>query len=204
MSAPIAHVLFDADGVLQEIPGGWYAAIEPHLGERSEEFMRYTWKEECPTLAGEGDYLEVLARDLRTFGIDTPAEVVFADVWQNIQVHDDVLALVEAIRAAGYGVHLGTNQDRHRGEYMRQALGYERIFEVLCYSYDLGVAKPDPAFFAEAARRIGADPGEILFIDDHGKNVEGAREAGMPAFRWTTRDGLPELRDLLAGHRVTY
>jgi hypothetical protein len=35
----IRHVLFDADGVIQSLPGGWYAAIEPYVGERAEEFL---------------------------------------------------------------------------------------------------------------------------------------------------------------------
>lgn len=33
--AGIRHVLFDADGVIQSVPGGWYTAIEPYLGERA-------------------------------------------------------------------------------------------------------------------------------------------------------------------------
>lgn len=202
--ATIHHVLFDADGVLQEIPGGWYAAMEPHLGDRAEEFMRYTWKAESPTLTGEFDYLPLLARDLKTFGIDTPAEVVFADVWQNIRTHDEVLAEVRAVKDAGYGVHLGTNQDQRRGRYMQQNLGYEDLFEVRCYSYELQVAKPDVGFFHGAAARIGCQPEEIAFIDDHAVNVDGAREAGLAAVHWTTGHGLPRLRELLAEQGVRY
>jgi putative hydrolase of the HAD superfamily len=58
---------------------------------------------------------------------------------------------------------------------MRKVLGYDALFDVSCYSCDLGVAKPAPAFFAEAARRIGADPSAILFVDDSAPNVDGAR-----------------------------
>jgi putative hydrolase of the HAD superfamily len=47
------------------------------------------------------------------------------------------------------------------------------------------VAKPDPAFFHRAADHIGAEPGEILLIDDSAKNVEAARSAGMSAIHWT-------------------
>ena len=85
------------------------------------------------------------------------------------------------MRANGYGVHLGTNQERHPAAHMRSALGYNALFDVCCYSCDLGVAKPDPAFFAAAARRIAARPDRILFIDDGARNVEGARAAGLAA-----------------------
>lgn len=60
----VHHVLFDADGVLQELPGGWTSAIEPFLGDRAGEFLMETWAEEKPTLTGEGDYLVMLAAAL--------------------------------------------------------------------------------------------------------------------------------------------
>lgn len=57
---------------------------------------------------------------------------------------------------------------------MRSALGYDELFDVSCYSYELGAAKPDAAFFSAAARRIAAQPSTILFIDDNRENVAGA------------------------------
>ncbi|WP_029288574.1 HAD family hydrolase [Cellulomonas sp. HZM] len=198
----IRHVLLDADGVLQQIPGGWYAAMEPYLGDRARTFLHATWKDELPMLAGRGEYLPVLAAALAEHGVETPVEVVYADVWHRIEVHDESLALVAALRAGGYGVHLGTNQESMRGAYMRTSLGYDDLFDVSCYSHDLGVAKPDPGFFVEAARRIGADPGTILFVDDTAPNVEGARAAGMPAVVWHLDEGHDVLRARLAAHGV--
>ena len=57
-------MLFDPDGVLQVVPGGWYAAMEPYLGERAREFLHQTWKDEFPTLAGQGDYMPMLVLPL--------------------------------------------------------------------------------------------------------------------------------------------
>lgn len=198
----IRHVLFDADGVLQVIPGGWYAAMEPYLGERSREFLHQTWKDELPTLAGTGDYLPLLAATLREYGVNESAEVVYRDVWQRIEPIEKSFAIVVALRRNGYGVHLGTNQEQRRGAYMRTKLGYDDVFDTSCYSYDLGFAKPDPAFFVEAARRIGADPSTILFIDDSPKNVEGALAAGLEAVVWDIDRGHDTLVDLLAGYGV--
>lgn len=195
----IRHVLFDADGVLQVIPDGWYAAMEPYLGERSREFLHQSWQDELPTLAGKGDYLPTLAATLLEYGVTESVEVVYRDVWQRIEPIEESFAIVEALRRNGYGVHLGTNQEQHRGSYMRATLGYDDIFDTSCYSYDLGVAKPDPAFFVEAARRIGADPSTILFIDDSPRNVEVALAVGLEASVWDIERGHEILVDLLAG-----
>ena len=198
----IRHVLFDADGVLQDIPGGWYAAMEPYVGDRTREFLHQTWKDELPMLAGRGDYLPLLAATLAEYGVQTPVEIVYQDVWHRIALIEESFALVEALRRNGYGVHLGTNQEKYRGGHMRTALGYDDLFDVSCYSYDLGVAKPDPAFFTRAADRIGAAPETILFIDDNAPNVEAARSIGMPAEHWDFTQGHEVLHTLLAKHGI--
>jgi putative hydrolase of the HAD superfamily len=199
----IRHLLFDADGVIQSVPGGWHTAMERYVGQRALEFLHGAWKQELPLLAGQGDYLPLLAARLAEFGVSAPVEEVYRDVWQRIEPDRESLGLVRALRANGYGVHLGTNQERNRAAHMRNALGYDALFDVCCYSCDLGVAKPDPAFFAAAARRIAAEPSSILFIDDSAENVEGARAAGLAAEQWELGHGHDVLLAFLARHGVS-
>ena len=198
----IQHVLFDADDVIQYVPGGWYAAVEPYLGDRARDFLHRTWKDELPTLAGLGDYMPLLAAALVEYGVATPVEAVYKNVWHNVAVVEETFEIVDALRRSGYGVHLGTNQEQHRATHMRTALGYDDRFDVSCYSCELGVAKPEPAFFTEAARHIGARPQAILFIDDNAKNVDGARAAGLAAEQWHHKQGHTSLLDLLAEHGI--
>ena len=198
----VRHVLFDADGVLQELPGGWHSAMEPFLGERTQEFLEQTWADELPTLRGDGDYLPMLETLLLSYDERLDVDEVYDAVWRNITVHEASLQLVKSVRAAGLGVHLGTNQEQHRARHMRTALGYDELFDVSCYSHDLGVAKPDPAFFVAAAERIGDDPAAILFIDDSSRNVEGARRAGMRAVHWDITQGYDRLSELMVAEGV--
>jgi HAD superfamily hydrolase (TIGR01509 family) len=201
-TSSIRHLLFDADGVVQVVPGGWYASMEPYLGDRAQEFLRKTWSDELPALRGVGDYLPLLAAALVEYGVSEPVDVVYRAVWHNIEVIEETFTIIEALRRDGYGVHLGTNQEQRRGGHMRTVLGYDDRFDTSCYSYDLGFAKPDPAFFTEAARRIGSEPSTILFIDDNPPNVEGAREAGLRAAHWGVEHGHDALVALLAQHGV--
>jgi putative hydrolase of the HAD superfamily len=199
----IRHVMFDADGVLQRLPGGWIAAAEPYFGERTLEFLQRSYAAELPTLTGQGDHLAILTATLAEFGVTVPVADVYRAVWLSVEPAAASLAVVRALRAGGYGVHLGTNQERHRAAHMREVLGYDALFDVSCYSCELGAAKPDLAFFTEAARRIGAEPAAILFIDDNAENVAAAREAGLSAGQWCLDDGHDVLHDLLARHGVS-
>ena len=201
-TTPVRHVLFDADGVLQDVPGGWEAAARPYLGERAMEFLQRAWDDELPALAGQGELLPLVKEALADFGVTAPLEEVFRAIWLRIEPAEESLALVRALRRNGYGVHLGTNQDRNRATHMRKVLGYDALFDVSCYSWELGARKPHPAFFAEAVRRVGADPAAILFIDDSARNVTAARGVGLAAERWTFADGHATLLGLLARHGV--
>ena len=199
----IRHVMFDADGVLQHLPGGWIAAAEPFFGGRALEFLQRSYAAELPTLAGQGDHLAILTATLADFAVTVPVADVYRGIWLSIEPVAASLAVVRALREGGYGVHLGTNQERYRAAHMREVLGYDDLFDVSCYSWELGAAKPDLAFFAEAARRIGAEPAAILFIDDNAENVAAARAAGVSAEQWCLDDGHDSLYDLLAKHGVS-
>jgi putative hydrolase of the HAD superfamily len=195
--------MFDADGVLQNLPGGWIAAAEPFFGARALEFLQRSYEAELPTLAGEGDHLAILTATLAEFEVTVPVADVYRGIWLSMEPVAASLAVVRALRQGGYGVHLGTNQERYRAAHMREVLGYDALFDVSCYSCELGAAKPDLAFFTEAARRIGAEPPAILFIDDNAGNVAAAREAGLSAEQWCIEDGHDALHGLLARHGVT-
>ena len=198
----MSHVLLDADGVLQQVRGGWRATMTRLLGDRADEFAGLLPGIETPTLAGEGHFTAALAAALVERGLDVPADELYAELWLAIDVEPDSVALVRSLRAAGHGVHLGTNQHAERASYMKSELGYDDLFDTCFYSCDLGFAKPDVAYFAGVAEALGVPTGEVLFVDDSAANVRGAVAAGMPAVQWTIGDGPAEIRSLLADHGV--
>ncbi len=197
----IRHVLLDADGVLQAIPGGQVALAEPFLGE-SVDVLDDIFAEELPSLRGESDFPTDLRRAFERHGLDADPDEFYETLWRAMEVDPGTVDLVHRLRAAGYGVHLGTNQHRQRGRYMREELGYDQLFDVSCYSWELGAAKPERAFFERALAMIGAPADEVLFVDDVARNVEGARAVGLAAEHWDLGRGLPVLERLLRRNGV--
>ena len=84
------------------------------------------------------------------------------------------------------------------------ALGIDRLrwsrhFGHRYYSCRLGAAKPDPRAFQLVLSDLGAQPGEVLFIDDRAENTRTARDLGMHAITFTSASALDrELRSTLA------
>ncbi len=198
----IRHVLLDADGVVQDLPGGWQAALAPWVPEPEALFARLAADEEA-CIRGEGPFMPVLARHLQALGVNAAAHDVYDAVWSSIEAVPAVLGLVERLRNAGVGVHLVTNQNPERAAYMREHLGYDAVFDSAYYSCEIGLAKPDLAFFEHVLSDLGAPGEQVLFIDDSLRNVEGARVAGVAAEHWHHRTGTPALVDLLVGHGIS-
>jgi HAD superfamily hydrolase (TIGR01509 family) len=77
-----------------------------------------------------------------------------------------------------------------------------RLFEEPMSSHLLGAAKPSPAAFEAALRRLRAEPERVVFIDDKHANVEAARAMGMHGIVTdsvaTTRAGLSALLGIAA------
>jgi epoxide hydrolase-like predicted phosphatase len=70
--------------------------------------------------------------------------------------------------------------DGARREY--QALyGFEQLVDVIIYSYEVGLAKPDPRVYRLLCDRLAVSPGEVVFLDDRTENVKAACEFGIHA-----------------------
>lgn len=65
------------------------------------------------------------------------------------------------------------------------ALGIAGDFDVIVNSSMVGVAKPDPAIFTEAARLLGTPVAETLYVDDTPANVAAGIAAGLRGYRHT-------------------
>ena len=199
----IKHVLLDADGVMQHLPGGWLAALEAQLGVPAGDFLTAVAQDEQPCLRGDGDFLEALGCQLEAFGFAVTARELHRSVWCSVRVEPSSVGLVHALRDAGYAVHLGSNQEARRAAYLTHDLGYADLFDTCFFSCDLGAAKPEPDFFARVLDRLGCTAPEVLFVDDHEPNVEAARECGLAAEHWGLGEQVSLLRDRLAAHGIT-
>lgn len=200
---PIVALLWDADGVLQHSRGGWRERLDTAGGPG---FAEAVFTAEGPALRGEEPFADVLARLLRTW----PADITVPELlglWEDVDIDEAAVALVQRVRASGIRCFLATNQQDHRVRYMRTVLGYDEWFDGAFYSSELGAAKPSPDYFSrvlellptEGAER--ADPATVGFIDDSAANVESALALGLRAVRHDPARGVAGLADAVI--RVT-
>jgi putative hydrolase of the HAD superfamily len=99
------------------------------------------------------------------------------NLWEQVPV--DVIAALEALRAAGLTLAVASNANGalHR---CFDRLGLTRYFDVICDSALEGVEKPDPRFFEILLERTRSRAVTTLHVGDiYHVDVVGARRAGI-------------------------
>jgi putative hydrolase of the HAD superfamily len=190
---PVRAVISDFGGVLTSPLMHGFAAVQERAGVSLEALgramARVTERDgEHPLFElekgrlSEAEFLrriedavsEELGRpiDLRSF-----AETYFAGLEPNA----DLIDYFGTLRARGLRLAMLTNNVREWEPRWREMLPVDEIFEVVVDSAFVGMRKPDPAIFELTLDKLGAEPGESLFVDDLEVNCDAARSLGLSA-----------------------
>jgi putative hydrolase of the HAD superfamily len=117
-------------------------------------------------------FLGELAADL-----DPPS---FVDSFIGALVFSPVPGVVETLErlAARTRLAVVANWDSSLREQLDR-LGLDRYFDAVVTSAEVGAAKPDPAIFLAALRRLDVEPARAVHVGDEPIDEEGALAAGM-------------------------
>ncbi|HEY7276718.1 MAG TPA: HAD-IA family hydrolase [Trebonia sp.] len=111
----------------------------------------------------------------------------------------ELIAYVRRLRPR-YRTGIVSNSFVGAREREQAAYGFENLVDEIVYSHECGMSKPDPGIYALACERLRTEPTRMVFLDDYGPCVTGAREAGIHAVLY--RDNAQAIKDierLLAG-----
>ena len=192
----VSAVLFDADGVIQRASQDWWSRLSSLVPSDTDAFVADLMAAEKPSLVGKGDFRDAVAEVLARW--NSPASLEEAlEPWHWFTAEPAVISLIGDLRTAGIGCHLATNQQAYRRAIMQDERGYGAWFDQTFYSCDLGLAKPDPAYFRAILAAIDVPASSVLFIDDNEANVAGAASVGLQAELFDLSSGVETLVGLL-------
>ena len=195
--------LFDLDGVLRHHDPEHAGRVEARYGLATGTLGRAAFEvarlqDAVSGVLGHEDWSRAVADELTSrHGIDGPAAVAEYFAIEATSVDVEVLGLVREVRRR-VPVGLLTNGSSRLTEELA-ALALTAEVDVVCNSWELGVAKPNRAAFDLAAERMEAVPSQCFFTDDRPANVDAARAVGMTAHLFLDVD---ELRRALRSARL--
>ena len=204
-------VLFDADGVTINHSTMFSDELETDYGITKATTHDFFFGIFQQCMVGKADLKEELAKVVGLWGWKgTVDELVAYWFSKGDQFDQKILDLVSRLRTDGVHCFMATNQEKYRGEHLREAL--KGVFEDVLVSADLGHKKNEREYFDAAFERVrqfaGDDKGSVLFIDDDERNVLVAREFGIDAIiyrRFADMEERAEFSEMLSqkGHRET-
>ncbi len=179
-------VLFDADGMtLNKVLFSEVAQKEYGL---TWDVMRPFFKgvfNDCKV--GKADLKEELVKVLNDWGWKGTVEELVL-YWFSIgdEVNTEIAALVKELRAQGTKCYLTSNQEKYRGEYLKNEKGLGRLFDGLFLSAEMGVMKENPEFFKIVLNSLGnPNPSTVLLADDAEENLKSAESLGIKTFTYS-------------------
>lgn len=129
--------------------------------------------------SGEASPEEVWRYAQKTLRIANEEMIAFQNAfWAGDRLDEGLLALVQTLRGR-YRTILLSNAWLGMRKNVAQRFGSLDAFEMQIFSAEVGLRKPDPGIFQHVLDLIGADPEEVVFVDDFAENIQAARRLGL-------------------------
>lgn len=209
ITPPPVLVLFDLDDTLCDYASARAQRLRIVFTEALATQPEGTASIDLDTLIAESIAIQPHGSDhfgslLGRFGITDPAVIERARTWYRtnrfygLRLFDDAFDTLHAIRAAVPHRRIGivTNGPADVQRDKIALLNLTAAVDFVLISEEIGIAKPDPAIFAEALRLASVRPDEAIVVGDSPEfDIAGASAAGIRAI-WLNRTGRPWPPDL--------
>jgi putative hydrolase of the HAD superfamily len=184
---PVRAVVFDLwDTIVEFVPDesdALHRRIAERVGVPYERFQEVWYAEELMRSRNVGPLGECFSAACATLGVEADVEELVGwrrDATRKALVGRDGLAdTLTELRTRGLRVGLISNCTEEVAHVWADT-AFAHLFDVAIFSATAGLAKPDPAIYRLAAKQLGVEPSECLFVGD-GANDElrGAADVGM-------------------------
>lgn len=197
----IKAVIFDVGGVLLRTED--YSprrALEVRLGLSPWESEEIVFNSEMGTRAqmGEISRTALWAWVGEQFGLDQDGLAAVQETfWAGDVLDNELVDYIRALRPE-YQTAIISNADDGLRALLTEKYQIADAFDLMVYSAEENVMKPDPEIYRRTLRRLGRRPEESVFIDDFQENVQAARELGMATIHYRPGLNIPkELKEIL-------
>jgi epoxide hydrolase-like predicted phosphatase len=181
---PIKAVVFDIGGVLEITQPGLLARTwEPILGLGPGDLGSQLAEVAAAGAVGAISEQQASQRIAEILGLDAGQLRAFlADLWTEYLgvLNTDLTAYFASLRPR-YRTGIISNSfvgARHREQ---QRYGFGDLTDLIVYSHEAGMSKPDPRIYELACDGLGVPAADVVFLDDVPENVAAARLSGMQA-----------------------
>lgn len=182
----IRAVIFDIGGVLSH-----HKNLTPlnawidRLNMSTEEIIQTVFGNEVAGQAtlGQASVEEVWQFANQRFALsELDRQTLMADFWATMTWDNGLLDFIRTLKA---DYKIGALSDAWPDARISNTRITPDLFDVIVYSSEEGIKKPDPEIYRRTLARLDVIPSEAIYVDDSPNKVEGARLFGMHALLFT-------------------
>lgn len=183
-SPPLSAVIFDLDGVISDTQRlheeAELALLSAHNiriapGAFAAEFAGVSDSDMFKTLQARYSRFTISFDDFVARKKDKLEELLR----EGVPPVPGAISLVRRAASLGFRLAIASGSERSFIERVVRELGVDQHFHATVSSDEVANGKPAPDVFVEAARRVGAHPGECVVIEDGKNGMLAAVLAGM-------------------------
>lgn len=134
---------------------------------------------------------------LREWHLDLTVQEVIDLLIEGYETNKSAVEYVRKVRNAGYKTVICSNNFPARINGLQKRFGFLGDFDVVVFSYEVGVDKPNKEIFQILVKKTGVKADEIVYSDDDESKMEGAKELGINTFLYTNFDAFTKHLDSL-------
>lgn len=176
----IKAITFDLDGMVFEPKGYFSNEIEKELSLPNDVVLEFFKNELGDCQRGKLDMKTVLEGKYFPLWGWTKSFEAFAYWWfSGEKLNDEVIKLVERLKAKGIKCVLLTNNEKYRLQWAIGQFRLDEIFDVIVLPYEVGAIKPEKEIFQAVLDKTGLKSGEVVACDNEAKKLTGGQELGM-------------------------
>jgi HAD superfamily hydrolase (TIGR01662 family) len=94
--------------------------------------------------------------------------------------YPETLEVLQQLKANGIKIAIVSNTPKLSVDGVLEKFGFDRLFDAVCFSYDVGFLKTDPGLFDAAMEKLGVAKDEVVMVGDSLEtDIVGAEKAGV-------------------------
>lgn len=196
----IQAVIFDIGGVLSQYTDfKTYLKWEQKFGLPERGLFKIIYENPVSKQAtlGKATIAEVWAEIGRQLDLSsTEISKMQAEIWSGYEWNTQLLDFIHSLKP-DYKTGVLSDAWADAREGMADIINHD-LFDVIIFSAEVGIQKPNPEIFHLALSHLEIEPQEAIFLDDRQKNVDVSLSLGMHGLLFTeTHQAIQDIKRLL-------
>lgn len=125
-------------------------------------------------------------------GLEKEIRLLCEDIHDMLSMKDYAISWIQELKSKGFKVYYLSNFSRKAENECADSLAFIPYTDGGILSYKEKMVKPEPEIYQLLIDRYSLEPAECIFFDDKLENCEAAKQVGMNAFQFTTKEAAIE------------